>query len=511
MSYSLHHTKRNGQHLKLIVDDVTTLPSLFLTIYTLTKLTKRSIGTQTNYLKALRFFYEFYERKHDCTFDSAFINAEYYIDSFLNEVDHFFDYLLSQQHLDGSSSYIPVRQISKPSAAKAAKEAHVAYVNVLTRYFRFLNDRYTCMDYQNCSPLDASVMHRQIEKKIKQITKEYSSLEVESNSPTARYKSLTEEQALLLDNMLLPSTEEFVDPDTGEVYSAVINPQNPFSTQFEQFRNYIIHRLMFQYGLRIGECLLLSLESFGPTLPDPKGERSYILLVQNLPDGVDDPRPTPPSIKTKGSQRKIKLEPSDYTMLTIYCEKRDALIKAKPEATDYGALFIGSRGDLAPLSYDAVNTYYRKIDSAFMQEHPYFRAMPEVNIEYMPQITPHVGRHTWAYITLEFIYNELFIEELELKRDHGIRARMKGLLDVAADKLRVLGGWTLTSRMPMRYANRFIEKVANDSNTRRTNMVTKRSQTPLTSTKDALPISRKENAIDNDYDDNGFGDFDEFQ
>ncbi|MGL1305599.1 site-specific integrase [Vibrio parahaemolyticus] len=508
MSYSLHHTKRNGQHLKLIVDDVTTLPSLFVTIYTLTKLTKKKLGTQTNYLKALRFFYEFYERKHGCTFDGAFISAEYNVDSFLKEADHFFEYLLSQQHLDDSSSYISVSHISKSTAAK---EAYVAYVNVLTRYFRFLNDRYTCMDYQNCSPVEALQMHHDIDKKIDHIRKEYSQLDLDSDSSTTRYKSLTEQQALLLDNMLLPSTEEFVDPDTGEVYPAVINPQNPFSSQFEQFRNYMIHRLMFQYGLRIGECLLLSLESFGPTLPDHKGERSYILLVQNLPDGINDPRANHPSIKTKGSQRKIKLEPSDYTMLTIYCQKRAALFEAKPEATDYGVLFIGARGDLAPLTYDAVNTYYRKIDSAFIKEHPYFRTTSDVNIESMPQITPHVGRHTWAYTTLEFIYNELFIEELGLKRDYGVRARMKGLLEVAADKLRLLGGWTLTSRMPMKYANRFIEKVANESNTRRTDMVTKRSQTPLTSTKDALPSSSKGSAIDNDYDDNGFGDFDEFE
>ncbi|NRB69750.1 MAG: hypothetical protein HRU48_20685 [Vibrio sp.] len=102
MSYSLHHTKRNGQHLKLVVDDVTTQPSLFVTIYTLTKLTKKKLGTQTSYLKALRFFYEFYERKHGCTFDGAFISAEYNVDSFLKEADHFFEYLLSQQHLDGS-------------------------------------------------------------------------------------------------------------------------------------------------------------------------------------------------------------------------------------------------------------------------------------------------------------------------------------------------------------------------------------------------------------------------
>jgi len=287
MSYSITHTKRNGQHLKLVVDDVTTLPSLFLTIYTISKLTKRALGTQTNSLKALRFFYEFYERKYDCTFDGAFIGAKYNIEPFLQEVDYFFEYLLSKQHIYDSSSYISVNLLS---SSTSVKEAYVAYIHVVTRYFKFLNERYTTIAYQDCSPIDAAVMQRGINNKIKQITKEYSTLQVGSNSLTTRYRSLTDHQALLLDNMLLPSTEEFVDVDTGEVHPAVINPQNPFSSQFEQFRNYLIHRLMFQYGLRIGECLLLSLESFGPTLPDPKGERYYILLVQNLPDGFNDPR-----------------------------------------------------------------------------------------------------------------------------------------------------------------------------------------------------------------------------
>ncbi|BDM64334.1 hypothetical protein NFHSH190041_17860 [Shewanella sp. NFH-SH190041] len=300
MSYSIAHTKRNGQHLKLVIDDVTTLPSMFLTIYTISKLTKRSLGTQTNSLKALRFFYEFYERKHGYTFDGAFIDAKYNIEPFLQEVNQFFDYLLSKQHISDSSAYISISLLS-PSIK--VKQAYVAYVHVVTRFFKFLNDRYTTTDYQDYAPVDAAVMQRRIDHKIRQITKEYSALEVDSNSSTTRYRSLTDQQVLLLDNMLLPSTEEFVDLDTGKLHSAVVNPLNPFKTQFEQFRNYVIHRLMFQYGLRIGECLLLSLESFGPTLPDPKGERCYLLLVQNLPDGINDPRTTPPSIKTKNSQR----------------------------------------------------------------------------------------------------------------------------------------------------------------------------------------------------------------
>ncbi|MFS1998820.1 site-specific integrase [Vibrio breoganii] len=506
MSYSIAHTKRNGQHLKMVVDDVTTLPSLFCTIYLLHRLTKNSLGTQTNSLKALRYFYEFYERKHDGrTFDGDFFDKNFNIDPFLKEIDVFFEYLLSGQHTIKSSSYIPVKLLDPSSVAK---ESYVAHVLVVTRYFRFLNDRYTSMDYQDCSPTEVSLLHREIDKKIKQIVKEYNKQETNGTSNTKRYRSLTAQQTVLLNNMLIPSTEEFVDEDSGEVYPESINPQNPFESQFEQFRNYIIHRLMFQYGLRIGECLLLSMESVGPTLPDQNNELYYILLVQNLPDHIDDPRKNPPKVKTKASQRKIRLESNDYTLLTIYKEKRAALFKMKPDVTDHHVLFISSVGDLNPLSYDGVKTCYQKIDNAFIKEHPYFRTKPEINIEPMPKITPHVGRHTWAYMTLEFIYNKLFIEEVELKRDYGIRARMKGLLDTAADELRTLGGWTLSSNMPMRYANRFIEQVANESNTKRTNLITNRSEVPSSSTKDASHSSSSESDIDNT---NSFDeDFDEF-
>lgn len=64
----------------------------------------------------------------------------------------------------------------------------------------------------------------------------------------------------------------------------------------------------------------------------------------------------------------------------------------------------------------------------------------------MVNITPHVGRHTWANITLEFIYNSLLSESLILAQDYGIRARMNGVLEPAIEQLRALGGWSLTSK-----------------------------------------------------------------
>ncbi|MNC58627.1 hypothetical protein D3C75_1083670 [compost metagenome] len=85
----------------------------------------------------------------------------------------------------------------------------------------------------------------------------------------------------------------------------------------------------------------------------------------------------------------------------------------------------------------------------------------------MVELTPHVGRHTWAYLTLEYIYNNLLEEELRLSRDYGLEGRIKGLLDAAAEQLRLLGGWEIGSRMPYKYARRFVEKLANENNLKR--------------------------------------------
>jgi len=43
------------------------------------------------------------------------------------------------------------------------------------------------------------------------------------------------------------------------------------------------------------------------------------------------------------------------------------------------------------------------------------------------------------------------------------------LLDAAADKLRALGGWSVTSSMPYKYARRYVEQLANQANINRIN------------------------------------------
>lgn len=55
-----------------------------------------------------------------------------------------------------------------------------------------------------------------------------------------------------------------------------------------------------------------------------------------------------------------------------------------------------------------------------------------------------------------------------MARDYGIRARMNGEMDAAVEQLRALGGWSVTSKVPLKYAKRFVEMVSNQSNQRRT-------------------------------------------
>ncbi len=156
-------------------------------------------------------------------------------------------------------------------------------------------------------------------------------------------------------------------------------------------------------------------------------------------------------------------------MISIYIESfRDPLFIEKG-IDDHGILFIKGIGKLTPLTYDAIRTFYKKkVDPTFIKLHPYYRTVKNKYIDYMVTLTPHVGRHTWAYITLEYIYNELLKESVMMAKDFGIRARMNGELDAAVEQLRALGGWSVTSNMPLMYAKRFIELVANQANLGRT-------------------------------------------
>ncbi|MCS0110208.1 site-specific integrase [Vibrio alginolyticus] len=468
MTYSTLEISRNKQQAHILVDDETTLPSLFVTIYGLKKLSRKRLSTQGNIHRSLKFFYVYYFKKYKRTFDNDFYEAGYNISPFINELDSFFHYLLGQQHLNDEENILGLG-FMQLAISKANKITYGGHIRHIGGFFRYLNFRYMNVSYQDMSPMDAHEVFKANNSSLDDAIKSFNKIEVSQNEPSHRYKSITEKQSIELMNMLLPSTPAFIDVDTNQLVDPVINPVNPFEEGFQQYRNYLIHRFMYNYGLRVGEVQLLMTDSIAETLPDSRGETQFVMVVQNLPDEVDDPRKHKPSIKTEHSYRRIELTEDDFIMVEIFKNRYRAPLFEEKGIEDHGILFIKGSGKLTPFSYDGIRTIYKnKIDPTFIRLHPYYRTEAKKKIDYMVKLTPHVGRHTWAYITLEYIYNEILKENLMMASDYGIRARMNGELDAAVEKLRSLGGWSLTSKVPLMYAKRFVEMVSNESNKNRT-------------------------------------------
>ncbi|WP_246861124.1 site-specific integrase [Vibrio crassostreae] len=468
MTFSNLHISRNGQLSHVMIDDLTTLPSMFVSIYGRNELIKKSNGTQENILVSLRFFYIYYFKKYKRTFDYDFYQRKYNISTLIHELDGFFNYLLGEQHLNNGPDIIGLGHLDT-AITKANKTTYGNHIRSIGGFFRYLNFRYMNLMYQDLSPTEAHEIYTSNCKDLTEMLKGFNSIEVAQNVQANRYKSISELQYIDLNNMLIPSTPAFTDAETGEYFDEVINPQNPFKEGFLQYRNYLMNRLMYTYGLRVGEVLLVSLDSVGETLPDAQGNTRFILIIQNLPDDLVDPRRRPPSIKTQHSYRQIELTDDDFILFSIYIDHYRTPLFEEKCIDDHGVLFIKGTGNLEPISYDGIRSIYRdKIDPNFIGLYPDYRQLRNKNIDFMVSLTPHVGRHTWAYITLEHIYNEILKENLFTARDYGIKARMNGEMDAAVEKLRTLGGWSVNSKVPLMYANRFVERVSNHSNIRRT-------------------------------------------
>ena len=120
---------------------------------------------------------------------------------------------------------------------------------------------------------------------------------------------------------------------------------------------------------------------------------------------------------------------------------------------------------MPPLSYHSIYDIFSKIDCVFKKEYPQFS--DEKSIDSVVSITPHVTRHTWAYLILKRIYAAKYQSVMRNCKLAGVDFAIAGLMSEAKDELRLLGGWSHNSRMPEFYARRFLSERANFSNVRR--------------------------------------------
>lgn len=102
---------------------------------------------------------------------------------------------------------------------------------------------------------------------------------------------------------------EIIRPDQADK----VNLHNPFKIKSHQLRNFLIVHLMLNYGLRVGELMLLTRKSIKKSI----NSDIYNLIITNTEDDYDT-RSRRPSIKNEQSYRVIKLDAFDFEILNIY-------------------------------------------------------------------------------------------------------------------------------------------------------------------------------------------------
>ncbi|MBP2543198.1 integrase [Acinetobacter guillouiae] len=234
-----------------------------------------------------------------------------------------------------------------------------------------------------------------------------------------------------------------ISPSKSDKY----NTLNPFKSKKVQLRNFLIIHLMLNYGLRIGELMLLTINSIKKSIQND----NFSLIITNTDDDYDD-RAKKPKIKNEYSYRVIRLQERDYKMLQIYINEIRKEIPSQ-------ILFTSLKPPYSALSYASVKKIFDQIDSSLKALLPEY--FDNSNYDSIERLTPHVCRHSWAYMTLSFSF-EKYKKENTAYRD--IRQSVNDAMLKAQDDLRIIGGWSPTSTMPMHYGKRFIVERANFMN-----------------------------------------------
>ena len=180
--------------------------------------------------------------------------------------------------------------------------------------------------------------------------------------------------------------------------------------------------------------------------------------MTTVDDDVSDQRKRLPSLKNVYANRVLALDKLDFHFLNIYINK------IRPQAS-HSFLFTSTQKPHPPLSYHAVYDIFTRIDDIMSVQYPEYKT--DEYYDAIESISPHITRHTWAYLTLQRIYRE----KLQKTKADSLQAVMDfsivGLMDEAKDELRLLGGWSHNSHMPDVYAKRFLSQQANTANLHR--------------------------------------------
>lgn len=414
----------NENRIALLFEIENTQPCLYPLLYSLSVLRFQSYATQQSDGLALKLWYEFWHKKYSIQFCQSFLSANYDPEIFLKEIDNFIIFLENNKHLD--LSLIRLRTNKNINYQTIAQR-----IRSILKFFIYLLDEYWTIRYQDITSKELNNHRKRIDAYIENKKKSLSKFSKYNRTVKSEinyiFKSLTNDMLMTLYQIISPSSVN------------KINCNNPFSSTEAQFRNFLIVHLLINYGLRVGELMLLTTKSIKKSIQND----SYNLIITTTEDEYDT-RIRKPKIKNEQSFRVIKLEKNDYNFLQIYINRI-----RKDVSTEI--LFISLKPPYSSLSYAAIYKVFEEINNKFKELKPeYFQ---ENTYESLENLTPHVCRHTWAYTTLAYAFKKYQQKKVF---DKHIDAMEK-----AQDDLRVLGGWSLSSTMPNHYAKRFIVERAN--------------------------------------------------
>ncbi len=455
----MYKVEKCGDQFWCILDVQTTMPPLLSFRWLESKLKEKKLGTQKSYMDSVKLFYDFWLQKHGVSLDYSFYRTDYQdVEAMIVELDAFWDFLMADKQITNITT-LPF-SINATEEINRKKRTAAKHCGVVCNFIKFLNSTYISASYVD---EDRNILRRlraETESRLDEAREKYNKFYKSADKASNNFddlKSLTEEQYEDFFKVLLPDVMKPLKNDkTGVVEWELIkqNPLNPIVSYEVQMRNYLLTNLLVKYGLRIGESLLLRKNSFKKSRTI---ENSWIMSVRNLTDdalddsAIEDERNNKPQIKTKFSNRHIHITANDYKNLMTYYR----FIRSPEAKHDF--IFSASTSPFKPSSYSTVMTQFKVVTESFKKHFPeHFD--PKYAESITKSISPHWLRHTWAFGTMENLYDKLKHEYIEAGA-----VNIKGIMEDVRDKLRTLGGWSLKSSMPSKYAKRFELRNANET------------------------------------------------
>lgn len=427
------------QRLWVLMDTHTCQPLLYPLQYLVDQLALRSSATQSASLQALKFFYEFWHQKHGMTFCFSFYSSNHNPLIAIEELTAFFHYL------ENGCSCASVLTIGSTQTTPQ-RRTNIRHVHAVIRFIRYLINTYISSRHMDGSPKELTQLATQLMSRLSIQKEEFRSLahsrQMNNGMIYKRFRSLTAEMVMAFYQIITPSS------------ASKKNPLNPFPAGEIQLRNFLICRLLLNYGLRVSELLLLECHSIKPNI---QGDQ-FSLIVTTVDEDVPDPRKRLPSLKNAYANRVLVLDKLDYHFLNIF-------IRQIRHHCSHSFLFTSTQKQHPPLSYHAVYEIFTRIDDIMSVLHPEYKT--DEYFDAIECISPHVTRHTWAYLTLQRIYRDKFQKLKVSSHLANVDFSIIGLMNEAKDELRLLGGWSHNSHMPDVYAQRYLSQQANKANLHR--------------------------------------------